>query len=293
MTYSMTAFARCEAQVGDPASGSGRLSLELRGVNHRYLELSLRMPDELRAMEPALREGVNARLGRGKVELGLRYTPPEAADGALAIDEELVKRLSHASREVESLLYNPAPVSSLELLKWPGVLCPPSIDAETLKAAVMTLLGEALDEFIEARGREGAKLREVIEQRLAAMAEVVSGVRERMPQVLAAQREKLRTRIADLGLELDEGRLEQELALLAQKADVDEEMDRLQTHITEVGRVLAQDGPVGRRLDFLMQELNREANTLGSKSIDTETTAASVELKVLIEQMREQIQNIE
>ncbi len=292
MTHSMTAFARREALVGEPQA-AGRLTLELRGVNHRYLELVLRLPDELRALEPALREGLAARLGRGKVELGLRYTPPEAAGGALAIDDELVKRLSHASREVEALLYNPAPISSLELLRWPGVMRPPSIAAEILQGAALALLEEALEEFIDSRGREGAKLREVIDRRLAAMTEVVAAVRERMPQVLAAQREKLRNRVAELKVELDEGRLEQELALLAQKADVDEEMDRLETHIAEVGRVLAQSGPVGRRLDFLMQELNREANTLGSKSIDTETTAASVELKVLIEQMREQIQNIE
>jgi len=285
----MTAFAR---QEGD--GDWGALQLELRSVNHRYLEVNPRLPEELRQIETKLRERIGKRLGRGKVDCTVRYQPPaSAASGELKLNVELVKQLAHASREVDGHLYNAAPVNSLDVLRWPGVLESVAVDAEQLQQAVMTLLDAALEELDENRCREGDKLKAIILQRCGSAAEVVTAVRQRLPEVLAGVRQRLHERLTELRQELDENRLEQEMVIQAQKLDVDEEMDRLETHLAEVRRVLDRDEPVGRRLDFLMQELNREANTLGSKSADSETTKASVELKVLIEQMREQIQNIE
>lgn len=288
MIRSMTAFARQETQ-----GGWGAIQLELRSVNHRYLEVNPRLTEELRSLEPKIRERVGKFLGRGKVDCTLRYQPPRELPGDLAINLDLVKKLAHASREVDGLIYNPAPVNSIEILHWPGVLESARVDEGQLQSEALALLDKALVELNENRSREGEKLRQIILQRCDAAAEVVAGVRLRLPEVLAGLRRRLKERLAELRQELDEGRLEQEMVLLAQKLDVDEEMDRLETHLAEVRQVLDRDEPVGRRLDFLMQELNREANTLGSKSADTETTRASVELKVLFEQMREQIQNIE
>ncbi len=288
MIRSMTSFARCEAQ-GD----WGSLQLELRSVNHRYLELNLRLPDELRALEPKIRERLNQRLGRGKVDCNVRFQSATALSGELTINEELVKKLAHATREIDALLYNPSPINSLAVIQWPGVLQAPGLDEGQLRSEALLLLECAIDEMEQNRGREGEKLKEIILKRCDAAEEVVKAVRTRLPEVLSAARTQLRERLEELKVELDENRLEQELVITAQKLDVDEEMDRLATHIGEVRSVLESDQPVGRRLDFLMQELNREANTLGSKSADTETTKASVELKVLIEQMREQVQNIE
>ncbi len=288
MIRSMTSFARCEAQ-GD----WGSLQLELRSVNHRYLELNLRLPDELRALEPKIRERLNQRLGRGKVDCNVRFQSATALSGELTINEELVKKLAHATREIDALLYNPSPINSLAVIQWPGVLQAPGLDEGQLRSEALRLLECAIDEMEQNRGREGEKLKEIILKRCDAAEEVVKAVRTRLPEVLSAVRTRLRERLEELKVELDENRLEQELMITAQKLDVDEEMDRLATHIGEVRSVLESDQPVGRRLDFLMQELNREANTLGSKSADTETTKASVELKVLIEQMREQVQNIE
>jgi uncharacterized protein (TIGR00255 family) len=284
----MTAFARKEKQ-----GEWGSLQLELRSVNHRYLELSPRLPEELRQLEPKIRERVNQQLGRGKVDCNVRYQPPQTVAGELAVNTELVKQLAHASREVDGIIYNPAPVNSLDVLRWPGVLESPGIDEQQLHAELLSLLDQALQELDDNRRREGEKLKAIILLRCDAIEEVVRTVRERLPEILAGLRRRLQERLAELKQELDQERLEQEMVMLAQKLDVDEEMDRLATHIEEVRRVLQSDEPVGRRLDFLMQELNREANTLGSKSADSETTKASVELKVLIEQMREQIQNIE
>lgn len=289
MIRSMTAFSRREGQ-----GEWGSLQLELRSVNHRYLEVTPRLPEELRALEPKLRERIGQRLGRGKVDCNVRYQPPEtSASGELAVNMDLVKQLAHASREVDGIIYNPAPVNSLDVLRWPGVLESPGVDEEQLHGALLGVLDEALEELNENRAREGEKLKAIILQRCDGIEGVVAEVRERLPQVLEAARRRLHDRLAELKQELDQERLEQEMVVLAQKLDVDEEMDRLATHVEEVRRVLESDEPVGRRLDFLMQELNREANTLGSKSADSETTRASVELKVLIEQMREQIQNIE
>ncbi len=288
MIRSMTAFAR--QQVRD---AFGELTWELRSVNHRYLEVTVRLPEELRVLEPGVRERVAARLGRGKVECNLRFRPDEAAVGELRVNERLVGQLLDASQRLLHFLHTSSLPTVTDIMRWPGVLETAEQDLTPVQQAALQGLDAALDELVAAREREGARLAELIRQRLAAMREQVQKARERMPQVVEAVRERLRARLAEVAGELDPGRLEQEMALLAQRLDVDEEMDRLATHLDEVERVLGGDQPVGRRLDFLMQELNREANTLGSKSADAETTAISVEMKVLIEQMREQVQNIE
>jgi uncharacterized protein (TIGR00255 family) len=289
MIRSMTAFSRQET-----STELGEMVLEIRTVNHRYLDISLRLPDELRSLEPLLREQISARIGRGKVECSLRYTPSDQTGAAeLALDDARVKQIAHASRHIDSFLYNPAPVSSMDVLRMPGVIKTTPLDPEQVQATVQELLGRALDELIASREREGAKLAELIRERCTAMEQIVAEVKQQMPQILQQWQEKLQARIREAGIELEPERLEQEIVLLANKTDVAEEMDRLQVHIDEVRRVLDDDKPVGRRLDFLMQELHREANTLGSKSISAATTRASVDLKVLIEQMREQVQNIE
>ncbi|MEW6352801.1 MAG: YicC/YloC family endoribonuclease [Pseudomonadota bacterium] len=293
MIRSMTAFARQHRQTQ-----GGGLCWELRSVNHRFLEISLRLPDELHALELAVRERIAASLKRGKVECQLRFEPTSAAliDPAgvgLGVNLELVKHLVRAAREVGDLLDDAAPLNALEILRWPGVLKTANRGAEQLATEAMALLEDALGELIEARVREGAKMAAAIEQRCAAMLAIVEQVRLQLPSILAQLRARLTGRFAELNAEIDPTRLEQEMLILIQKMDVDEELERLAMHIQEVGRVLHEREPVGRRLDFLMQELNREANTLGAKSVDQETTRASIELKVLIEQVREQIQNIE
>lgn len=289
MTRSMTAFARQEAE-----HPWGSLIWEIRSVNHRYLEPHLRLPESLRDLEGSLREKLRKTLSRGKVECTLRFHP-EAQAQQLTVNTEFAKELIAAADEVAalSLSGNTQPMNPLDVLRWPGVLQDAQIDMDQVKAEALTLFGSALDDLVAGREREGAELNNLIEQRLLSIAEIVVEVRSKLPEILQAQRDNLRSRLDELKDELDEGRLEQEMVMLAQKADVDEEMDRLNTHVQEVRRVLKQKGPIGRRLDFLMQELNREANTLSSKSIVAETTQCAVELKVLIEQMREQIQNIE
>lgn len=287
MTRSMTAFARQELQ-----QPWGCLTWEIRSVNHRYLEPHLRLPDSLRDIEGPLREKLRLGLSRGKVECTLRFVP-EAGGQSLRVDRERARELIAAAQSVRGLMPDSAPLDSFQVLGWPGVLVESELDMAAVKTAALQLFERALQDLIEGREREGQELRELIRQRLASIAEIVVEVRALMPQILGAQREMLRARIADVTQEVDPTRLEQELVLIAQRADVDEEMDRLDTHVQEVRRVLDQTGPVGRRLDFLMQELNREANTLSSKSIVAATTQRAVELKVLIEQMREQIQNIE
>jgi uncharacterized protein (TIGR00255 family) len=288
MARSMTAFARQE-RVKD----WGTLTLELRSVNHRYLDVSIRMPEDFRSQESKIREKISAGLARGKVDVGLRFSRTESSSGEITIDKELVQQIADASREVDHILYNPASVSSLDILRWPGVIKASELDSNELTIALLELVDETLKDLLEGREREGEKLAELISQRCQSISEVIATVKKRLPEIMQIWREKLLTRIQDASVEIDENRLEQELVMIAQKTDVDEELDRLTTHVTEVKRVLKDKKPIGRRLDFLMQELNREANTLGSKSIDTETTKASVDLKVLIEQMREQIQNIE
>ena len=294
MIRSMTAYARAERDT-DWSS----IQWELRSVNNRYLDVVTKLPDDFRALENDVRERVRTRLRRGKVDCYLRATPTHDSHGmeALDIDLELARRIADATRKIDQVLHEPASVSSMDVLRWPGVIRPTTVDNDALSQTVLELLGAALDELVATREREGGKIASMIEQRLGEMELIVVAIRERMPQILAAASERLATRLEDLlassQASLDHDRLEQEMAMLAQKADVAEEIDRLQAHIVEVRRVLGDRGPVGRRLDFLMQELNREANTLGSKSIDTDSTRASVDLKVLIEQMREQVQNVE
>ncbi|HLP30950.1 MAG TPA: YicC/YloC family endoribonuclease [Geothrix sp.] len=288
MIKSMTAFARQESH-----GEAGHLAVELRSVNHRYLESSLRLPEELRPLEPQIRDRLAAGLSRGKIDCNIRFQPAVTGAAQLSLNKELASTLAHLSREVDAFLYDAAPASSMEILRWPGVLQAPAADVEKLQAEALALVDRAVAELNATRAREGEKLKALLEQRLDAMQAQIPLVLARLPEVMGRYRQRLADRLAELKGELDPQRLEQEIVVFATRIDVAEELDRLETHIIEVRRVLKQDQPVGRRLDFLMQELNREANTLGSKSADTETTKAAVELKVLIEQMREQVQNIE
>ncbi|HEC18274.1 MAG TPA: YicC family protein [Gammaproteobacteria bacterium] len=288
MIYSMTAFSRQEEDTDN-----GRLVWELRSVNHRFSEVSLRLPEELRFLEPQIRERVANRINRGKIDATLRYQEGPATDQPMEVDMALVGKLAHITREIDQIVYNPSPVNAIEILQWPGVLQAQQKNIDKLSTDTLALLDTALNDLLETRAREGEKLRAVVEARCDAIDEQVKVVEERLPAIMQATRGRLENRLAEIRDEVDPNRLEQEVVLLINKADVDEEIERLKAHVDEVRRVLQQGGPVGRRLDFLMQELNREANTLGSKSVHTDTTAVSVELKVLIEQMREQIQNIE
>lgn len=276
MARSMTAFARQEL-----IKDWGVLTLELRSVNHRYLDISLRLPEDFRNLESKIREKITTKLGRGKVDVGLRFSRIEAEAGEMILDKDLITQISKASREIDHILYNADAISSLDVLRWPGVIKTPELDSDALTTALFELLDVTLNELLEGREREGEKLVGLIQQRCQSISDVIVTVKKRLPEIMQLWREKLVTRIQDAGVEVDENRLEQEIVIIAQKTDVDEELDRLLTHITEVERVLKDKKPIGRRLDFLMQELNREANTLGSKSIDTETTKASVDLKVL------------
>jgi uncharacterized protein (TIGR00255 family) len=288
MIRSMTAFARQEADTE-----FGSLAWEIRSLNHRYLELGLRLPEELRAMESAVRERVNARLGRGKVECSCRFRPAAAGAAPVDVNEDNLTRVLAACKAVNSRLPAAVPLNPLELLGWPGVVREATVDTGPLQQQALTLLDKSLDELLLSREREGGQINTLLLQRCDDMSALVAQARSCLPEIRAGLRQKLQARLADLGVDVDPGRFEQELVMQLQKVDVDEEMDRLETHIGEVRRVLERKEPVGRRLDFLMQELNREANTLGSKSVVTETTNISVELKVLIEQMREQVQNVE
>jgi uncharacterized protein (TIGR00255 family) len=288
MISSMTAFARQEHR-----DDLGGLVWELRSVNHRYLEMSLRLPEEFRAMEPAVRELVSKKLGRGKVDCNLRFEPGKDSAAGLKVNERLAMQIIDAAKEIGHLQHESVPPRTIDIMRWPGVLEVEKQDFTPLQQRAQDLLAEALDSMVNNRKREGARLGELIQQRCTTMQEQVGLVRDRMPGVLDGIRDRLRTKLDELSGELDEGRLEQEMTILCQRLDVDEEMDRLEAHLKEVEQVLQRDEPVGRRLDFLMQELNREANTLSSKANDAETTKIAVEMKVLIEQMREQVQNIE
>ena len=286
MIRSMTAYA--SAETGGVA---GTLSCELRTVNHRYLELSPRLPDELRSLESQLRERIAARLSRGKVDVTVRSTSDSQRE-SLQINNELLNQLSKLNLQLIPA-FPGMQVQLTELLRFPGVLQQEAADPEARQTALFEVLDRALDALTATREREGAKLGGILRERLDAIERIVAQVREWMPEIRAALRTRLEARLADLKQPADPGRLEQELVLQITRSDVDEELDRLSTHITETRRVLGLKEPVGRRLDFLMQEFNREANTLGSKSVDARSTNAAVELKVLIEQMREQVQNIE
>jgi len=286
MIRSMTAYASAES-----TSPAGALTCELRTVNHRYLELAPRLPDDLRAFEGVLRERVAARLSRGKVDLTVRLRG-EARGDALQLDGTLLARLAELNLDLAARFPNLA-TQFTELLRFPGVLRQAEVDAEAQQAALLAVLDRALDALAATREREGAKLAAILHEKLDAIERIVAQVRGWMPEIRAALRARLEARLAELKQPADPGRLEQELVLQITRSDVDEELDRLATHVAETRRVLGLAEPVGRRLDFLMQEFNREANTLGSKSVDARTTNAAVELKVLIEQMREQVQNIE
>ena len=287
MICSMTAFARADRHLEGFS-----LAWEIKSVNHRYLEVSPRLPDTLRALENGARDKCRQALARGKVEITLRYQQIDS-DVELELNETLVKKLSDVSRRVGDLVQHSGQVNPMEILRYPGVLSSQELDVELLQKEALTLLDEALKALIDTRAREGEQLGNLILDRLDGIMTQVDIVKAAIPRIKEAQRERLRKRIQDVVESPDPDRLEQELVMQAQKMDVDEELDRLVTHVSEVRRIVTKGGHIGRRLDFLMQELNREANTLASKSVDSETTAAAVELKVLIEQMREQIQNIE
>ncbi|WP_455202150.1 YicC/YloC family endoribonuclease, partial [Kaarinaea lacus] len=285
---SEAAFARQTIE-----SEAGTLTLELKSVNHRFSEVSLRLPEELRSSEAKIRESIGQVVKRGKIDANLRYQPPVTQLSGFEVDQELVGSLTAASKAVETVLPGVDALRMIDVLKWPGVLKTPEVDAEQLVATAMTLVNDGLKELKETREREGEKLKQLLLERCEAMAVEVAKVQQRIPVAIEAMRQRIKEKLTEWQAELDEVRLEQEVVFLCNKSDVAEEMDRLQAHIEEVKRVLEDKKPIGRRLDFLMQELNREANTLASKSPDTEMTRASVELKVLIEQMREQVQNIE
>ncbi len=288
MIRSMTAFARREMDTE-----TGVLSWEIRSLNHRYLEPGLRLPEELRAAEATVRERLGKRLSRGKVECTCRYRPLATSAVPVDIDADNLARLLSACDKVAAGLPATDPLNPLDILRWPGVLRENVVDTEPLVSSALTLLDQTLDDLVASREREGEQIAVLLQQRCDAMSDLVLRAREMLPGIRDALRTRLESRLAELDVAADPGRLEQELVLQLQKVDVDEEMDRLQNHIEEVRRVLKRREPVGRRLDFLMQELNREANTLGSKSVSSDTTGISVELKVLIEQMREQVQNVE
>ncbi len=288
MLHSMTGFARESVQ-----SEIGTLTWEIRAVNHRYLDIQFRLPEDLRPKEQLFRQRVNAELGRGKVECALYFQRTQHQDSEMPIDTALVEIIGHRISELTSKLPNVAAVNPIDILRWPGVILQSEIDTEPLFEQSVALLDKALAAIRGMRASEGRRIADMLESRCADILAIAAGVRERMPEVLDAIRVRQQERIGKLDIEADPERLEMELALVAQKLDVDEELDRLASHVTEIRKAIASSKPVGRRLDFLMQELNREANTLGSKSADAETTRAAVDLKVLIEQMREQVQNVE
>ncbi len=289
MIRSMTGFARRERQ-----GPWGTLTCELRAVNHRYLELSMRMPEELRGLENELRQHLAAALRRGKVDAGLYLRSTAAAPASLEINRPLLEQLLQRAAEVDALAGRPpTPVDALDLLRWPGVVREAERDLAPVLAAALDLVRETAAELNESRSREGARIRDMLRTRCEALQQSVALVRARLPELAARIRARVAERVAQLGAQVGPERLEQELVLLAYKMDFEEELDRLGSHVTETLQILDSKEPAGRRLDFLMQELNREANTLSSKSQDVDTTRTAVDIKVLIEQMREQVQNIE
>jgi uncharacterized protein (TIGR00255 family) len=287
MIRSMTAFASAETETQ-----WGALSFELRSVNHRYLEVSPRLPDELRVLEPALRERVAAKLTRGKVDVNLRFKPAEAGATEIRLNDAMLDRLERVAG-VLSERFPKLATDFTRVLEWPGVLVREEVDQDGLRQATLDLLERGLDDMLATRQREGERLVVFLRERLDAVATIVAQVRQWLPEIRASLRAKLEGKLAEIKQSTEPGRLEQELVLQLSRIDVDEELDRLTAHIAEARRILGSPEPAGRRLDFLMQEFNREANTLASKSVDARTTKAGVDLKVLIEQVREQVQNIE
>lgn len=288
MTASMTAYGRTEE-----TNEIGHVTWEIRTVNHRYLEVSIRLPEELRMLEAKIREHVSSKLNRGKVDCTLRFGADEISRKGLSINDELAKNLVQSAESIQSSMGNPAALNAMDVLRWPGVINRDMIDAESISIPLLEQLDSTLDRVVETRLGEGQKLQSMIIERCDSIATLLKGFKEKLPEIQQMLRDRLTQKSQELSIELDNDRLEQEILLLVQKSDVAEELDRLDAHLGEVRQVLQKDEPVGRRLDFLMQELNREANTLGSKAANLDYTNTSVELKVLIEQMREQIQNIE
>jgi len=285
---SMTAFSR---QQADREWGS--LTWELRSINHRYLETSVRLPESFRGLENVIRDTVRKKLNRGKIECQLRFQALETSQSDLQLNKEVIAKLVRANSEINKITDLDNQLTSVEILRWPGVVADQGSDADTIEKEALDLFIAALDDLVSSRAREGEALKGMLNQRIVSIREIVASIRGKMPDIICGQRKNLFEKLEELKAELEPTRLEQEIAILAQKADVDEELDRLDSHLDEVGRVIESNGQKGRRLDFLMQELNREANTLSSKSIVVDTTLGAVELKVLIEQMREQIQNVE
>ena len=285
---SMTGYGRSEVRQAHLA-----LTVEARSVNHRYLDIQFRIPDELRPLESGLREKANTRIGRGKVEVRIAVAKSAASQSNLQLDDALLGQLAQLNARVKSVLPEGQSLSVADVLRWPGMLGNDNLVPDELQEACGRLLDRALDDLTATRGREGEKLKNLLLERIASMEALVGKLAPRMPQLVNNYRERLTARLKDAMISLDDERLKQELVLFASKIDVDEELSRLTTHFGEIRRILDKGGAAGKRLDFLMQELNREANTLGSKSVDMEFTQTSMDLKVLIEQMREQIQNIE
>ena len=288
MLKSMTGFARTER-----ATAAGLIAWEIRSVNHRYLEVSLRLPEELRASEAEFRRAIGAVARRGKVDASFYVRPGPAAGRDLSIDEDLLDRLVEQANALRRRLGSEGRIDAVDLLRWPGVVKEAERDTAPLAAAAMGLLAETLAAFTTSRAAEGERIAQMLGIRASQVRTIVDEVSTRLPDVQSRIRAKMQERLAVLGADANPDRLEQEIALLVQKMDVAEELDRIKSHVEELGMTLAADEAVGRKLDFLMQEFNREANTLSSKSQDVETTRKAVELKVLIEQMREQIQNVE
>ena len=287
MIYSMTGYAVAARELE-----SAVLNVELRSVNHRYLDIQFRMPDELRVIEPALREALAAKLNRGKIECRISYAPVPGRKG-VELEQDLLQQLVELNARVREALPAARDLAVSDVLRWPGMLGSEALDVDALRSVCRELLDQVLAEFTVSRGREGEKLKTMLLERASAIGTRITEVAPRMPQVIAGFQEKLASRLKEALANADDDRIRQEVALFANKIDVDEELTRLATHLTELRRILDQGGAVGKRLDFLMQELNREANTLGSKAADITITQVSMELKLLIEQMREQIQNIE
>ena len=288
MIRSMTAYGRVEN-----SEGQNSISCEIRSVNHRYSEISIRLPEELRPLEQKIRDHISGKIKRGKIECNIRIEKHNAYDESLSINQDLLKNIIEAAKRINSDLSTSAPLDSLDLLRWPGVLEKSTLDVEEIGKLLFPLVKEAIDIVIDTRQREGEKIKKMLTDRCTKIKEIISNVKKQIPDILKNYRKKLTQRVQEISDELDNDRLEQELLFLSQKADIEEEIDRLGAHVDEVVRVIDRKEPIGRRLDFLMQEMNRESNTLGSKSNHIYTSNASVELKVVIEQMREQIQNIE
>ena len=288
MIYSMTGYATAAAELD-----GGSLSVELRSVNHRYLDLQLRLPDELRGQEAVLREAISAQISRGKVECRVNHTPRQTAQHPARLNPEVLRQLAQWRAQIRAVLPEAGELSVIDVLRWNGALESPDTDGDRLRATLQSLLQQGLQEFSAARQREGEKLADFLRQRVAQIESLRAGVAPRIPGAIAAYEEKLRQRLQEALGSNDDERVRQEITLYASKIDVDEELSRLSAHLAEVRRTLEKGGRTGKRLDFLMQELHREANTLGAKSADAEVAQCAMEIKLLIEQMREQVQNIE